>query len=124
MARSMSASAMAAICAVAMVMAVQTGASAADKKATTPEQITVTGCLHSQGAKYVLTDVSGQQAPKGRSWKTGYMKHGMKDVEVVSSSTGPKLKDHVGHMVTVMGVKDGETHMKARSIKPMTASCS
>jgi hypothetical protein len=85
---------------------------------------TLTGCLEADGAKYKLTDLQGTQAPKGRSWKTGFITKKTKDVEVVGTSSSLKLKDHVGHKISVVGVKDGETHFKARSIKQLAGSCS
>ena len=88
------------------------------------ESITLTGCLHADGGKYMLTDLRGDKAPKGRSWKSGWIKKSTKDVEVVTEKSGPKLKDHVGHQVTLTGVRKGETYMQARSIKHVAASCS
>ena len=88
------------------------------------ESVTLTGCLHADGGKYMLTDLKGDQAPKGRSWKSGWIKKSTKDVEVLTSKSGPKLKDHVGHQVTLTGVRNGETHIQAKSIKHVAASCS
>jgi len=85
---------------------------------------TLTGCLEADGAKYKLTDLKGVQTAKGRSWKTGFITKKAKDVELVGASSTLKLKDHVGHKISVVGVKDGETHFKARSIKQLPGSCS
>lgn len=86
--------------------------------------ITLTGCLEADGRKFMLTDLEGSQAPKGRSWKTGFITKRTKDVEVVGSSSSVKLGDHLGHKVSVVGVKDGDTHLRARSIKQLATSCS
>ena len=88
------------------------------------QSITLTGCLHADGGKYVLTDLKGEKVPKGRNWKTGWITKTTKNVEVVSTSSGPKLKDHVGHQVTLTGVRNGDSHLQARSIKHVAASCS
>lgn len=85
--------------------------------------VTLTGCLEAGGRKYMLTDLEGAKAPKGRSWKTGFVTKKSKDVEIVATS-GVKLGDHLGHKVTVVGVRDGDTHLRARSIKQLAASCS
>lgn len=85
--------------------------------------VTLTGCLEAGGRKYMLTDLEGAKVPKGRSWKTGFVTKKSKDVEIVATS-GVKLGDHLGHKVTVVGVKDGDTHLRARSIKQLAASCS
>ena len=84
--------------------------------------VTLTGCLEADGRKYMLTDLEGAQAPKGRSWKTGYATKKSKDMEVVATS-GVKLGDHIGHKVSVVGVRN-DTHLQARSIKQLAASCS
>jgi len=86
--------------------------------------VTFTGCLEAQGANYVLTDLQGSAAPKGRNWKTGFIKKSTKDVDIVSASSTLKLKDHVGHQVAVTGVQDDDVHMKARSLKHLASSCS
>jgi hypothetical protein len=98
-------------------------------KATPPSgptlpTVTFTGCLEAQGANYVLTDLQGSAAPKGRNWRTGFIKKSTKDVDIVSASSTLKLKDHVGHQVAVTGVQDDDVHMKARSLKHLASSCS
>ena len=84
---------------------------------------TLTGCLQAHGSKYVLTDLQGYVGPTSRSWKTGFIKKTPKDIEVVSESSTLKLKDHVGHQVTVTGVQDHPVRVKARSIKQLAPSC-
>jgi hypothetical protein len=85
--------------------------------------VTMTGCLEADGRKFMLTDLEGAQAPKSRSWKTGFVTKKSKDMEVVGAS-GVKLGDHLGRKVTVVGVHDGDAHLTARSIKQLSASCS
>ena len=150
MTRSMTAAATSALCAILLV-AVQINMSAQTKTATAKSapakaapvkvapaktaaakvavapveanSVTMTGCLEADGRKYMLTDLEGAQAPKGRSWKTGFVTKKSKDMEVVATS-GVKLGDHIGHKVSVVGVRDGDTHLQARSIKQLAASCS
>ena len=86
-----------------------------------PGSITLTGCLEASGRKYMLTDLEGTTAPKGRNWKTGFVTKKSKDMEVVAMS-GVKLGDHIGHKVSVVGVRN-DTHLQARSIKQLAASC-
>ena len=88
-----------------------------------PGSITLTGCLEADGRKYMLTDLEGAQAPKGRSWKTGFVTKKSKDVELVATSS-LKLGDHIGHKVSVVGIRDDDTHLKARSIKQLAGACS
>jgi len=123
MARTRTAAVTAAVCAVAIGVAAQLPVLAADQapaKSTAP--VTMTGCLRTGGAGFVLTGLKGNTAPKARSWKTGYIIKKTRDV-VVSPATGVKLQDHVNRQVTVVGVVDG-THMTARTIRRVATSCS
>jgi hypothetical protein len=100
-------------------------ARAAQAKAPANPAITLTGCLHADGSKFMLSDLPDNQTPKGRSWKTGYVMKTAKDVEVTPASASVKLKDHVGHKIAVTGVRNGdETHFTARAIKHVAANCS
>ena len=85
--------------------------------------ITMTGCLHADGRKYMLTNLEGSQVPTGRNWKTAFVTKKSKDVEV-TPSPGVRLGDHLGRKVSVVGTRDGDTHLQARSIKQLTGSCS
>jgi len=98
-------------------------AASSAKAAATPAA-TMTGCLHADGSKYMLTNVEGANAPKARNWKTAYVTKSTKNVEVVGASSSLKLKDQVGHKVTVSGTRDGDTHFKAQSLKQVAKSCS
>ena len=99
--------------------------STANSVATSNTSITLSGCLEAEGRSFKLTDVKGPQAPKGRSWKTGFIKKTAKgNVEVVSASSNVKLMDHVGHQVTVVGMQAGDDQIRATSVKRMAASCS
>ena len=87
-----------------------------------PNTVTMIGCLESDGSKYRLADVQGNQAPKGRSWKTGFVTKKTKNIDLVGAPASLKLQDHVGHKVSVSGLKDDDTHLKARTIKQL-GSC-
>jgi hypothetical protein len=76
------------------------------------------------GNEYKLTNLKGAQAPMGRTWKSGFIKKSKKDVEVVSASTDLKLWDHVNRQVSVVGIKDSDTHLRVSSIKRVSGSCS
>jgi hypothetical protein len=89
-----------------------------------PNAVTMTGCLETDGTNYRLTDLRGNQAPKGRSWKTGFITKRSKPIDVVGAPASLKLKDQVGHTISVGGVRDGETRLKARTVKQVSASCS
>jgi len=115
---------------LATIATLQSSVAAVDQKATNKTATksippaTLTGCLQAHGTKYVLTDLQGYVGPTGRSWKTGFIKKTPKDIEVVSESSTLKLKDHVGHQITVTGVQDHPVRVKASSIKQLAPSCS
>lgn len=85
--------------------------------------VTLTGCLRADGSWYKLTDLEGGQAPKGRNWKTGFVTKSTKDIEVAGASPSVRLTSYVGHRISVVGVKDGDRHFKAQSIKQLATSC-
>jgi hypothetical protein len=102
---------------------------AVQKTAPVPKvpMTTMTGCLKMDGNQYQLTNVEGARVEKGRSWKTGFITKSTKNVQVDGASSSVRLKDQVGHKVSVVGTqdtKDGETHLRASSIKRVSASCS
>ena len=88
-----------------------------------PNTVTMIGCLESDGSNYRLADVQGNLAPKGRSWKTGFVTKKTKNIDLVGAPASLKLQDHVGRKVSVSGLRDGDTHLKARTIKQL-GSCS
>ena len=77
-----------------------------------------------EGNHFALTGIEGAQAQKGRNWKTGFVTKSTKDFQVVGASANVRLRDQVGSKVTVVGTKDGETHLKATSVKRVAESCS
>jgi len=97
---------------------------AAQKAAPKVQTTTLTGCLKVEGNHFALTGIEGAQAEKGRNWKTGFVTKSTKDVQVVGASANVRLRDQVGSKVTVVGTKDGETHLKATSVKRVAESCS
>ena len=112
------------VCAVnaTVVTSASAKAKATAKAAAAPSSVTVSGCLERDDALFKLTDTSGTQAPKERSWKTGFVRKRNSDLDVVDAAKKLKLKDHVGHRVSVTGsVKDGE--MRAASVRHLAASC-
>jgi hypothetical protein len=88
-----------------------------------PNTVTMIGCLESDGSNYRLADVQGNLAPKGRSWKTGFVTKKTKNIDLVGAPASLKLQDHVGRKVSVSGLRDDDTHFKARTIKQL-GSCS
>jgi len=112
------------VCAFVLMAAARPTSAPADPKKPASKTVTLTGCLQSDGDKYVLKDLTGDNAPKGRSWKTLGLKKSTKDVEVAGATSSVRLKDQVGHKVSVTGTPADDTHLKAKSVKRVSASCS
>lgn len=113
----------AAVVVCAINASVVAGAAVKGKKANpSASPVTVSGCLERDDDVYRLTDTGGAQAPKERSWKTAFIRHRNTDLEVVDVSRRVRLKDHVGHRVSVTGsVRDGE--IRVASVRHLAASC-
>ena len=98
---------------------------AGDSVATTGEKTpvtTLTGCLAREDTAYKLKDTVGDEAPKARSWKTGFLKKGSASIEIYDTSNRLKLPAHVGERVTVTGeLVDREMYVK--SLQRVSTSC-
>jgi hypothetical protein len=87
-----------------------------------PGAVTLTGCLERHDETFRLKDTTGLDAPKSRSWRSGFLKKGSTSIEVVDAAKRLKLTDHVGQRVSVMGVLvDREIHV--HSLQRLSASC-
>jgi hypothetical protein len=84
--------------------------------------VTITGCLENAHDAFRLKDTSGADAPKARSWKSGFLKKSTPSIEVVDAANRLQLPAHVGQRVSVTGVLV-DREMKARSLKRIAASC-
>jgi len=78
--------------------------------------ITLTGCLEQRGDEFRLKDASGTDAPKSRSWKTGFLTKHTPAIDVVDATHKLKLADHVGQRVSVTGTLV-DREMQARTLK-------
>lgn len=97
--------------------------SAAPVAVSTPEMVTIAGCLAQDGDTFRLKDTTGADAPRTRSWKSGFLKKSAAAVEVVDASRRLKLTNHVGERISVTGtLVDGE--MQVRSLRRVSTSCS
>jgi len=101
----------------AAAAAVAVNASAQDS-----DIVTLTGCLERDKRNFRLKDTSGMEAPKARSWKSGFLKKGSATIDVVDAANRLKLTDHVGERVSVTG-RLVDREMSARSLQRIGASC-
>lgn len=101
-----------------------TGAAAEERPNSSPKPapVTITGCLEQNDATFRLKDTSGLNAPKSRSWKTGFLKKSSASIEVVDASHRLKLTDHVGKRVSVTGILV-DREMQIRSLQNVASSC-
>jgi hypothetical protein len=119
------------IAAVPSVMATTGVVDADDHDAeATPESpsarkspVTIAGCLERGGDSFRLKDTSGSDAPKARSWKSGFLKKGSATIDLVVSGTAPKLRDNVGKRVSVTGTLTDRT-MRVQSVRRVAPTCS
>jgi hypothetical protein len=68
--------------------------------------VTITGCLETtvDHDEFRLTDTDGVDAPKSRSWRTGFVKKTAAAVALVDAPSRLALGTHVGHRVTATGL--------------------
>ena len=84
----------------------------------------MTGCLEMavEGDEFRLTDVDGAEAPKARSWRSGFLKKRSTPVELVELSDRAGLRKYVGHRVSATGLLTGR-ELHVRSFQSAGASC-
>ena len=85
--------------------------------------VTITGCLERDNDTFRLKDTTGADAPKARSWKSGFLKKGAASIEIVDAANRLKLSNHIGQRVSVTGMLL-DREMQARSLQLVGASCS
>ena len=100
-----------------------TEADASKTSAANTVPVTIFGCLERSNDGYRLTDTDGADAPKARSWKTGFLKKGAASVEVVDPANHGRLSSQVGHRVGVTGTLT-DRQLQVRSLRRISSSCS
>ena len=84
--------------------------------------VTMAGCLERADDAFRLKGATGQNAPKSRSWKSGFLKKGAATVTVVDPANRAKLPEHVGRRVSVTGtMMDGQ--LLVRSLERTGPAC-
>jgi hypothetical protein len=95
----------------------------ADAQADGGVATTITGCLVLRDdGMFQLKDTDGEHAPKARSWKSGFIKKGSADIDVLDSGNRLKLGSHVGYRVSVLGTLV-DRQMRARSLRATSEPC-
>jgi hypothetical protein len=84
--------------------------------------VSITGCLARNDRGFMLKDTEGADAPKSRSWKSGFLTRRSATVMLNDSGNSAHLADHVGQRVSVTGsLVDRE--MRVASLRRLAASC-
>jgi hypothetical protein len=92
---------------------------AAASRATT---VTMTGCIEKRGDALRLIDTEGDDAPRSRSWKFGFIRKGNIPLDLVDGGQAAPFK-HVGERVLVTGTLD-DRELTVRSLRRVADSCS
>jgi hypothetical protein len=84
--------------------------------------VSIAGCLARNDRGFMLKDTEGADAPKSRSWKSGFITRRSATVMLNDSGNSAHLADHVGQRVSVTGsLVDRE--MRVASLRRLAASC-
>jgi hypothetical protein len=85
---------------------------------------TITGCLEVRvdDERFRLTDTEGQNTPKSRSWRTGFLKKRPAAVYLVGISDSEALKSDVGKRVAATGVLTS-SDLKVSSLRVVSPDC-
>ena len=86
----------------------------ANEQASAAVPATITGCLAHEADTFWLKGVSGADAPKSRSWKSGFLRKKSSNVALVDKAGGSRLAAYVGRRVETNGaLVDREMHVKS-----------
>jgi hypothetical protein len=86
--------------------------------------VTITGCLEMSVEQdaFRLTDTEGTNAPKSRSWRTGFLKKRSTPVALVEPPDWRALQTHVGRRVAATGLLTSHD-LKVSALRFVGASC-
>ena len=85
--------------------------------------VTVTGCLETSGtAGFRLTDTEGGEAPKSRSWRTGFLKKRSTSVALVDPPDSHALQTQVGQRVAATGLLTNRD-LRVSSLRVIAPKC-
>ena len=85
--------------------------------------VTITGCLELEEETFWLKEASGGDAPKSRSWRSGFLKKRPPSIKLVDATNALRLPSHVGQRVAATGTLMNRD-LQASSLRRVAASCS
>ena len=95
---------------------------AANQPVTPSAAVTITGCLEREDDLFRLKDTTGVDAPKSRSWRSGFLKKRPASIDVIDAANRLKLTGHVGQRVSLTGMLV-DREMRVDSLRRIAASC-
>jgi hypothetical protein len=88
-----------------------------------PGTVTVTGCLETSGKnQFRLTDTEGVDAPKSRSWRSGFLKKSSTSVALVAPPDPYTLQTQAGQRITATGQMTNR-ELRVTSLQVIGARC-
>jgi hypothetical protein len=93
-----------------------------ETRAPQSAMVTITGCLERDDETFRLKDTTGVDAPRSRSWKSGFLKKRNSSVEVIDASNRLRLSNHVGERISVTGTLE-DKELQVRSLRRVASSC-
>lgn len=85
--------------------------------------VTITGCVELENDDtFWLKDTSGADAPKSRSWRTGFFKKRTQPIQLVDPANALKLRGYVGHRIAVTGAL-AKREIRPSSLRRVAAAC-
>jgi len=87
-----------------------------------PSMVTISGCLEQADERFRLKDTAGDEAPRGRSWKSGFLRRSASTIDVVDHADRLHLPTYVGQRVSVTGTLV-DREMQVRSVSIVSESC-
>lgn len=82
---------------------------------------TIAGCLELANGTFRLKDTSGEDAPKSRSWKSGFLRKRAASIELADAGS-LRLSRYVGQRVSVTGTLH-DREMEPHLVRRIAGSC-
>jgi hypothetical protein len=104
------------------VTTVVTAPAPRNQEGVAPSIVTISGCLEQNDERFRLKDTTGDNAPKGRSWRSGFLRRSASTIDVIDQADRHHLPTYVGQRVSVTGMLV-DREMQVRSVSIVAESC-
>jgi hypothetical protein len=85
--------------------------------------VTLTGCLERDDEAFRLKNTTGDDAPKARSWRSGFLRKRAAAVDLVDAGGTARLPKYVGQRIAATGLLVNR-EMQVQSLQRLATSCS